>query len=175
MDGDEIVSPGEVGECVLYGSQLCPGYWDNEPETSTRFVRFPLDPRLPQVWYRTGDLLRLNEDGLFIYVGRVDNQVKIRGHRVEIEEVEQAFASHTSVAEIAVVALKIENAPHEARLVAFVGCRDEVDEDELRAHVATALPRHMVPTRIFTSRLMLPRNNNGKIDRQALRNRAADN
>ena len=173
MDGDEIVPPGEAGECVDYGSQISPGYWADEKETSAHFVSDPLDPRMPQTWYRTGDLLRLRPDELYEYVGRADTQVKVRGHRVELGEVEMALERHQTVAEAVVVALKPEETPHEARLIAFVAGREGAGADLLRDHLLKSLPRYMVPSRFVIEPLPLPRNANDKIDRQSLADRAA--
>lgn len=173
MDGDVIVPPGEAGECVDYGSQISPGYWADEEETRAHFVRDPMDPRMPQTWYRSGDLLRLRPDGLYEYVGRADSQVKVRGQRVELGEVEVALERHETVAEAAVVALKPENSPHEARLIAFVAGRDGATSDALRDHLLKTLPRYMVPSRFIIDSLPLPQNANGKIDRRSLEKRAA--
>jgi len=174
MDGDNIVPRGEIGESVVSGSQISPGYWDNEHETQDRFIRDPLDHRLPQIWYRTGDLLRINEEGLYIYVGRIDSQVKVRGFRIELEEVENAILKHKSIAEVAVVAHSPKDEPQHASLVAFTAARDKLNSEELREHIEKLLPRHMVPTRIIIDRLPLPRNTNGKIDLLALRSRAIE-
>lgn len=173
MDGNRVAAPGSVGECVDYGSQLSPGYWANEAETKVRFIRDPLEPNLPQTLYRTGDLLRQRADGLFEYVGRADTQIKIRGHRVELEEVELALEMHPLVAEAAVVADGPKDRPNEGRLVAFVAGRDGAAEDELRRHLEARLPRYMIPMHFVIEALPLPRNPNGKIDRRALAERAA--
>jgi amino acid adenylation domain-containing protein len=168
MEEDSIVPPGESGECVVYSSQISPGYWANDEETRARYVRDPIDRRMPQRWYRTGDLLRLRPDGLYEYVGRIDNQVKIRGHRVELGEVELVLEGHESVAEAAVIPWKPENKPNEARLVAYVAGRQGANPEALRRYLEDRLPRYMVPMRFVIEHLPLPRNANGKIDRLAL-------
>ncbi len=173
MDGDRLAAPGAVGECVDYGSQISPGYWANQAETRARFVGDPIDPRLPQTWYRTGDLLRFRTDGLYEYVGRADTQVKIRGHRIELEEVEYALEDHSLVAEAAVVPSGPKDKPNEARLIAFVAGREGATEEALRRHLESRLPRYMVPMNFVIEPLPLPRNANGKIDRRALSDRAA--
>lgn len=173
MDGDQIVAPGAVGECVDYSSQISPGYWANEAETRARFVGDPIDPRMPQTWYRSGDLLRQRVDGLYEYVGRADTQVKVRGHRIELEEVEFALESHTLVAEAIVVPCGPKDEPNKARLLAFVAGREGATEDDLRRHMEERLPRYMVPMHYVIEPLPLVRNQNGKIDRKALTERAA--
>lgn len=172
MDGDAVVPAGDIGECVGYGSQISPGYWADPAETQARFVRHPLDARLPQTCYRTGDLLRLRPDGLYEYCGRADNQVKVRGHRVELGEVEFALELHETVAEAAVVACKPLDSPQEAHLIAYVAGREGATPDGLRRHLEERLPRYMIPSRIVVEPLPLPRNPNGKIDRRGLSVRA---
>ena len=173
MDGDRIAAPGGVGECIDYGSQISPGYWGNDSETNARFVRDPLDPRMPQTWYRSGDLLRQRSDGLYEYVGRADTQVKVRGHRIELEEVEFALETHDLVAEAIVVPCGPKNEPNKARLLAFVAGRDGATEENLRRHLEERLPRYMVPMHYVIEGLPLVRNKNGKVDRLALTERAA--
>ncbi|MBO21017.1 MAG: hypothetical protein CMM26_01365 [Rhodospirillaceae bacterium] len=174
MDGNRLAPPGGVGECFDYGSQLSAGYWSNEAETKARFVEDPLHSRLPQVWYRTGDLLRLRSDGVYEFVGRSDTQVKIRGHRIELEEVEFALENHPLVAEAAVVPSGPKGKPNEAWLVAFVAGREGVTDDLLRRHLEDRLPRYMVPIDFIIEPLMLPRNANGKIDRPLLAERVSE-
>ena len=175
LDGDRPVARGEVGESVVYGSQLSPGYWANAFQTDAAFVRNPLDPDLPQKLYRTGDLLREGEDGLHYYVGRADSQLKVRGHRVELGEIENALMQVEGVRDVAVVAVSLSGAGYDNRLVAFVrGGGDAEETDALAGHLAAQLPSYMVPSRIVPVLEDMPRSPNGKIDRQALRRLASD-
>jgi acyl-CoA synthetase (AMP-forming)/AMP-acid ligase II/acyl carrier protein len=120
MDKGRPVEPGTPGESVVWGSQISPGYWRNAAENTTRFVEGLIDPALPQKAFRTGDLLRLREDGLYEYLGRLDRQVKVRGHRVELLEVEKAIMRVPGVEEVAVVAC--ENARASMRLTLWPCC-----------------------------------------------------
>lgn len=171
MSGNDLVPPGGVGECLDYSAQISPGYWADEEETIARFVRNPLDPRMPQVWYRSGDLLRLRTDGLYEYLGRVDNQVKIRGHRIELGEVENTLEKHPLVAEAAVIKGGSKDRPNEARLIAYIAGREGATEKKLRLYLEEHLPRYMIPLNFIIGNLPLPRNNNGKIDRASLSER----
>jgi acyl carrier protein len=117
--------------------------------------------------YRTGDIGRWRPDGTIEYLGRNDHQVKIRGFRIELGEIEARLAAHDGVQDAVVVAR--EEAAGGKRLVAYVTPRSAttLDVDELRVHVAAALPQFMVPG-AFVVLESLPLNSNGKLDRAAL-------
>ena len=174
MDGDRLVAPGEIGESVVYGSQLSPGYWANAFQTNAAFVDNPLEPELPQKVYRTGDLLREAEDGLHYYIGRADSQLKVRGHRVELGEIENALMQLDGVRDAAVAAVSLSGGGYDNRLVAFVRGDFGNDTDQLNRHLTARLPTYMVPSRIVPVLEDMPRSANGKIDRQALQRLAAD-
>ncbi|MEO5335317.1 MAG: amino acid adenylation domain-containing protein [Magnetospirillum sp. WYHS-4] len=167
LDGDHPANLGEVGENVVAGSQLSPGYWANPFQTDAVFVPDPRDPVLPSRVYRTGDLLRERPDGLHVYVGRADSQIKVRGHRVELKEVEHAIERDERVRDAAVIAIGDEG--YDKRLIAFVTGRRGLAEKDLSHDLARSLPGYMVPSRIFVVEGDLPRNVNGKIDRIALK------
>lgn len=174
LDGEKPTIQGEAGECVVYGSQLSPGYWANPFQTSLSFVRNPLDAVLPQVVYRTGDVLREGDDSLFYYVGRTDSQVKVRGHRVELGEVENALMQHSAVWEAAVVAVGLSEGGYDKQLVAFTRAERELSTKSLLQFVSELLPNYMVPSKITILTEEMPRNQNGKVDRIALRLLAVD-
>ncbi|MBF0189600.1 MAG: amino acid adenylation domain-containing protein [Magnetococcales bacterium] len=168
LDGDHEVIRGEAGESVVTGIQISPGYWRNDAENLARFVRDPLDPRLPQMFYRTGDLLRQRADGVYEYIGRVDHQVKVRGHRVEPHEVESVLLQYPGIEEVAVVAIKPPEAMETATLAAFIVGEASVQPEVLRDFVSSRLPSYMVPSRIVPLNERLPLNANGKVDRLRL-------
>jgi amino acid adenylation domain-containing protein len=151
-----VAGPGEEGELLVEGPTVMPGYWGQPPHAGP---------------YRTGDLARVLPDGSFDYLGRHDHMVKIRGHRIELGEVEYVLAKHADVAEAAAIAV---GEGVDTRLVAFVAPQPGRDPGSLalRQHVAQHLPRYMVAdeVQILPS---LPRNGNGKVDRLALTARAA--
>ncbi|MEV0584413.1 amino acid adenylation domain-containing protein [Nonomuraea sp. NPDC050310] len=157
----EPVPPGMIGELYLGGDGLARGYHRRPDLTDTRFVPDPFGPggRL----YRTGDLVRRCPDGLLEFIGRTDDQVKVRGVRIELGEVESALLTHPGVTRAA--AAVRDDAPGGPALVAYVDRLAPVGE--LRAHLADRLPPTMVPS-LYVSVDTFPRLPNGKLDRTAL-------
>ncbi|HEV8580076.1 MAG TPA: non-ribosomal peptide synthase/polyketide synthase [Thermoanaerobaculia bacterium] len=166
------VPVGVTGEIWVGGAGLARGYQGRPDLTAERFLPDPFD--WAEGWrpgdrlYRTGDLARRRADGVLEFLGRRDSQVKIRGHRIELFEVETALARHEAVQQAA-VAVRGE-ASGARRLVAYVVLREEVEVPafgELRAFLAESLPDPMVPT--AWARLdSLPLTATGKLDREAL-------
>jgi amino acid adenylation domain-containing protein len=165
---DEQLSPlatGEVGDLYVAGERLARGYFRRPGVTAERFVADPF-AGAGQRMYRTGDQVRMRQDGLIEFVGRAGDQVKIRGYRVELAEVESVLARFHGLAHAVVVAREVEDG--EKRLIAYVvGDKEEVDVDALRAHAAELLPEYMVPS-AFVTLDALPLTPNGKVDRKAL-------
>ncbi|MGA8117578.1 MAG: amino acid adenylation domain-containing protein [Actinocatenispora sp.] len=157
-----FVEPGEPGEAYVGGAQVARGYLDRPALTRERFVR--LADGTPV--YRTGDITRLLPTGDLAFVGRVDDQVKVLGHRIEPAEVAQALEAHPAVKQAAVVARNRPGQQHK-ELCAYVVSEDEVTPVELSGHLATLLPRYMVPAAIMTIDA-IPRTPNGKTDARAL-------
>ncbi|MBF0353772.1 MAG: amino acid adenylation domain-containing protein [Alphaproteobacteria bacterium] len=169
LDGDRPVKEGEVGESVVCSAQLSPGYWANPYQTQAAFVRNPLEPQLPQTAYRTGDLLRRDSEGMYFFVGRADSQVKVRGHRVELGEIESLLLGFEQVREAVVVAVSPSGDGYDNRLIAYVKLDGaEAGPEQLGKHLAAQLPAYMVPSQIEIIEGDMPRNANGKIDRSAL-------
>ncbi len=158
---------GVAGELYIGGAGVALGYLDRPELTAERFVPDPFSAVPGARLYRTGDLARFRPDGDIELLGRLDHQVKLRGHRIELGEIEAVLAEHPDVRRSVVVVR--EDAPGDRRLVAYVSVsRDEpVLVDELRARLAGALPRYMVPSAIVALD-DLPLTPNGKIDRRAL-------
>jgi amino acid adenylation domain-containing protein len=160
---DEELRPvpaGTAGELALAGAQLALGYLD-QPELTA--ARFPvLDGKR---WYRTGDLGRVDAQGVFHHLGRLDNQVKVLGNRVELEEVEAHLRAAAGTDLAAAVAWPSTHGSASG-IVAFVaGARAE--PEAMRAALQRALPGYMVPGRVLALD-ELPLNANGKVDRNAL-------
>ena len=155
--------PGVPGELLISGAGLAEGYWKRPDLTAARFVSSPLLSAPGSKLYRTGDLARWDADGTLECLGRSDGQVKVRGFRVELGEIDAALLSHLGVAEAAAV-LTIPD----QRLVAWYRpISAALDPAELSAHLREKLPDYMVPAPLIAIDRM-PLTSSGKIDRKAL-------
>ncbi|MFB4285730.1 amino acid adenylation domain-containing protein [Nonomuraea sp. MTCD27] len=159
------VPPGLTGELYLGGLGVARGYAGAPGLTAERFLPDPFTPRAGERMYRTGDLVRLRPNGVLDYLGRVDDQFKLRGIRVEPAEIEAALTAHPDVPAAAVVAHEV--APGDKRLVAYVVTRGDVDAGTLREHLSRRLPAFLVPS-YFVPMAALPFTRSGKLDRAAL-------
>jgi len=157
------VSDGAVGEICIAGEGVARGYIGLPAETQDRFVRGSDGARM----YRSGDLARLNPEGNFEFAGRMDGQVKLRGLRVELGEIEAALLRDDNVRAAACVLS--ENSPGDPHLAGYVILKDAAqwDETRLRAHLGNWLPSWMVPAEIGAV-ADLPRLASGKLDRASL-------
>lgn len=172
---DRIAAPGEVGELLLAGDGLAAGYLNRPQETARRFVRLPGHGAAR--FYRTGDMVRADEDGLLTFLGRADRQIKVRGFRVELDEVERAIAAHPAVRQVHVDATRDE-VRGTNRLLAYVvpgACPDAAGADcdaaaveEFERHLRAALPAYMRPHQVLRVE-RFPLTANGKVDTDALR------
>ncbi|MGW0963312.1 amino acid adenylation domain-containing protein [Streptomyces gelaticus] len=160
-DGDVPVADGEPGELCVAGPQLAEGYLNRPELTAERFPPHPLVPGARM--YRTGDLARAGRDGELLYLGRIDEQIKFRGQRIEPGEIEAVLNGHDGVLQSG-VALQGD------RLVAHVVAADAVRPptgQDLAAYLKERLPAGWVP-QLFEPLDRLPVTHNGKLDRKAL-------
>jgi amino acid adenylation domain-containing protein len=156
-DGTEV-KPGEEGELMVSGPTVLLGYWGSPPHGDRP--------------YATGDIVRLQEDGNYMYIGRRDHMVKVRGHRIELGDIEAALGEHPQIHETAVV---VSGSGVEARLIAFIVSTIEEPATllDIKRHCAERLPRYMI---VDDARFIraLPRTRNGKVDRLRLTRDAAN-
>lgn len=160
------VAPGEIGELCISNPCLASGYL-NQPElTEKKFICNPFKDGRNDRLYRTGDLARQREDGNIVFLGRGDTQVKIRGQRLELGEVESALRKFPDVGDCVVLFAK--DRQEEGYLSAYlVPANSSVDVAAVRQHCRETLPEYMIPS-VFTVLDKLPLSPNGKVDRRAL-------
>ena len=166
-DDRQPVSPGETGEIAVKAINLASGYWKQPELTAEKFLQDPLDPHIRTFF--TGDLARLLPYGALQYQGRKDSMVKIRGHRIEIREVETALSSHPAISQSIVTARADPLENSQKWLVAYFVPRPgaQPGEVELRKFLSGRLPAFMIPSRLI-SMDVLPLNPHGKVDVNAL-------
>lgn len=169
LDARRQPSPiGVPGELYIGGAGLARGYLNDIRQTNDRFLPHPFDVQDGARVYRTGDLCRWLDDGNLEFLGRVDQQVKLRGYRIELTEIEHALSRLAPIQEAA-AAVHINQA-QEPQLVAYIVLKnpdERLEEEELRRDLRERLPHYMVPALIETVGT-LPRTASGKLDRQRL-------
>jgi amino acid adenylation domain-containing protein len=158
------VPTGAPGELCLNGSQVTTGYWNEPKKTAEQFVR--LSPAREMHWYRTGDMVRQDTNGCLYYLGRIDNQIKIRGYRVELQEIEAVLRRACGTEQIVSIGWPVENGTADG-VVAFVAGLSPLETDRVLDYCSNFLPSYMVPRKIYLCDEM-PLNANGKIDRPRL-------
>jgi len=159
------VAPGEPGELCVCGPQTVPGYWKNPEKTAEQFVAMQRPDGADDRFYRTGDRVRQLPDGDYVYLGRIDHQVKVLGHRVELAEIEAAISQEPDVTQAVAIGWPVHDGSAEG-IVAFVTGK-HLDGTRIIAAVRTLLPDYMTPKQVFVVDA-LPLNANGKIDRPVL-------
>ncbi|SDI25417.1 amino acid adenylation domain-containing protein/natural product biosynthesis luciferase-like monooxygenase domain-containing protein [Chryseobacterium taeanense] len=167
LDKDmKLVPVGVKGHLFIGGDGVSKGYWKRESLTGERFVDNPYNPR--NKIYNTGDIAKFNEDGTIKLIGREDNQVKIRGHRIELGDIESCLNSHTDIKQSVVIV----NGEYENKsLAAYYVSDKNIDSTLLRDKLLESLPAYMLPA-YFIKLESLPLTPNGKIDRKKLPNPA---
>ena len=174
---NELVATGEVGELCVRGPGVMTGYWGLPEKSAQVRVPFALHPALGlEMIYHTGDLVKQDSDGNYLYLGRRDNMIKSRGYRIELGEIETALYSHPAVVEAAVIPIPDSEIGH--RIKAIVVARDSdklnptipsvVSIRDLKSFCAECLPKYMIP-HLFEFRSALPKTSTGKVDKARLR------
>jgi amino acid adenylation domain-containing protein len=165
--GLPLGQPGQQGELYVRAATVALGYWRDAEKSAAHFVFNPLRADHKEIVYKTGDMVTLDEDANFVYIGRRDTIIKSRGYRIDIGEIESTLYKHPAVSEAAVTALPDEQLGN--RLLASVIPADgkTISADELKTFCAQKIPRYMIPESFFICE-RFPRTSTGKVDRQAL-------
>ena len=161
----EPVADGEQGELYLGGPQLSPGYLDDPARTAQAFVSLQLAGKRAARWYRSGDLVCVGTGGQLHFLGRVDHQVKVLGHRVELGEIEQVVRAASGSSLVAALPWPLN--PAGASGICVFICGSHIDRAAVINACKAALPPYMVPGELHQLET-LPLNANGKIDRNKL-------
>ena len=166
-DGGCRVATGQTGELYVRGPSVMPGYWGLPERSQDVLVMNTLQHAFQERAYRTGDIVRLESDENYSFIGRRDHMVKSRGYRIELGEIEQVLFQHDQMKEAVVIAVPDDEIGTRLKAVVALNADVELTEADLQAFCATRLPRYMVPeTFVFLSEL--PKTSTGKTDRQAL-------
>jgi amino acid adenylation domain-containing protein len=161
------VESGQIGEIIVKSHYLIPGYWRQPALTAEKFFTDAVDNSLRA--FRTGDLGRYRPDGCLEHLGRIDSQIKIRGFRVDLAEVEALIHQAAGVRNVAVTTRELKQSPDQKQLVAYVELesKDALSKKDLRAFLIGKLPDYMVPP-VIVFLDALPLTPTGKVNRRSL-------
>lgn len=161
-----LVRDSEQGELCISGRGVSLGYYKRPELTADRFISNPFSNKAgEEVLYRTGDLACYDKRGNILHLGRMDNQIKIHGYRIEPGEVEAVLGQHAQIKQAVVDIMEVSSG--DCRLVAFCKTDEPLDTSALRAHISDNLPHYMVPQHFFAI-TEFPLTPSGKIDRRRL-------
>ncbi|MDA8097989.1 MAG: amino acid adenylation domain-containing protein [Nitrospiraceae bacterium] len=171
-DGRKIVGPGREGELYVRASTVALGYWGDAERTAKAFIPNPLAPEGSERVYRTGDLVSMDDEGNYLFLGRKDHLIKSRGYRIEIGEIESVLSDHALVKSAVVLPIPDELIGN--RIMAIIvpsspGC---LTREAVLQHCSRKLPRYMLPE-LIEFRDGLPTTSSGKVDRTSLRSTLA--
>lgn len=159
-----IKETGKEGELCVRGTSLAMGYYNNPEKTAAAFVQNPLNKSYPELIYRTGDIVCLNDRGEIMFKGRKDSLIKHSGYRIELTEIEHVIVNTLKLVKNGCAVYDFAN----KEIVFFYEAENEKTAGEFRKSIGRALPNYMIPTK-FINMDVLPRNTNGKIDRFMLK------
>ncbi len=162
---DDQERDADSGELCLIGPNVAAGYFNDVERSAASFIVLTESQRFMKRMYKTGDLVQ-EKQGILYFIARKDNQVKHMGYRIELEEIEHALIKFPQVHQAAVIYHRTNSAY--GKLIGFVASPDDITEQSVLNQLAEFLPEYMIPSRIVI-RPELPKNPNGKVDRQQLR------
>ena len=170
---DIPVEPGEVGELLVRTPTMMRGYWQRKDLNQKAFYRRPVWGDREDIFYRTGDLVQQHPDGNYRFVGRKDRQIKTRGYRIELDEIETAIVSHDGIEEAGVFSVPDRQGSQYIQAVVTTKPETDIKPRELIAYLTSLLPKYAIPVKIAIAS-ELPRTTSGKIDRRTLQQQATN-
>jgi amino acid adenylation domain-containing protein len=170
---DSPVHPGEVGELLIRGGVVMKGYWGQPEKTALGIYRRPIFDHFEDVFYRTGDMVQLDANGDYRYLGRKDRQIKTRGYRVELDEIEVALLAHDGVQEAAAYPVPDQQGSNLIEASVILKQNVGLNQSDLVDHLSRRLPPYAIPMRIDILE-DFPRTSTGKINRRELQAQAAE-
>ena len=165
--GEKLTVVGESGELYVRGPSLMQGYWGHPEKTAKMLIPNPFQPHFQELAYKTGDIVTLDADGNYLYLGREDGMIKTRGYRVELGEIESVLYGHPAIREVAVLPVPDEVFGNRLRAVISLYEGSTLTREEVLAFCNQHLPHYMVPD-VIEFRAVLPRTSTGKTDRVSL-------
>jgi len=163
-DRDIPCQTNEEGELCVRGSSLAMGYYNNPEKTAAAFVQNPLNQSYPEIIYRTGDIVLVNDRGEIIFKGRRDTLIKHYGYRIELGEIEHVIINNLKLIKNGCVTYNYAK----KEITLYYESEEDLSVAQMRKAISTALPKYMIPV-VYTKMDQLPRNTNGKIDRLKLK------
>lgn len=163
---DHPVSKGEPGELLVRTSTMMSGYWQRPDLNAKAFFHTEIAHQ-PAVFYRTGDLVRQQSNGQYQFIGRKDRQIKTRGYRVELDEIEATLVAHTDVEEAATYAIPYQTGSHQIGAAVTLKPNTHASKSDLQQYLSKRLPSYALPHQL-TIVQQFPRTGTGKIDRRTL-------
>jgi amino acid adenylation domain-containing protein len=169
-DGEKVTVPGQSGELYVRGPSLMQGYWGHPEKTAKALIPNSFQPHFNELMYRTGDIVVLNDDGDYLYLGREDGMIKTRGYRVELGEIEAVLYGHPAIREVAVLPVPDEILGNRLRAVISLYEGSALTREEVLSFCHQQLPHYMVPEGVEFCET-LPKTSTGKTDRVSLAQR----
>ena len=166
-DGRQVTGPGREGELYVSASTVARGYWGEPEKTRNAFVQHPLRPDLNGRVFRTGDLVRLDAEGNYVFLGRKDHLIKSRGYRIEIGEIEAVLCDHPEIKSAVVIPIPDELIGNRISAIVVPATPGAMTREDIVRHCARRLPKYMMPE-IVEFRDDLPTTSSGKVDRRKL-------
>ena len=172
-DGKKIVEPGEEGELYVRAASVAMGYFGDFEKTEENFVNNPLSPYLNERVYRTGDIVCLDTDRNYVFLGRKDHMIKSRGYRIEIGEIETVLCNHIDVKNAVVIPIPDELIGNRISVIIVPVDHCKIEKEDILKYCSTRLPKYMLPD-IIEFRDTLPMTSSGKVDRKKMANMNGD-